>query len=233
MKLRDLMTRDVITIGPDASLKEAARRMIEASVSGLPVTGDDGALLGVITEADFVATEADRRQKQPAGLLRFLYKDAEMPSHERFVGDVMTTDLIVLGPDADHAEAARLMHMENVKRIPIVDENRRMVGLVSRSDILRVFARPDTEILDEIEGELIGRVLWIDPRRVEIKSTNGNVVLRGRLETRSDAELLAEFTTRVDGVVSVENDLEFDIDNLKLDMTGIPPGLMPRRNWTA
>ncbi len=233
MKLRDLMTRDVITIGPEAPLKEAARRMLEASVSGLPVTDADGMLVGMITEADFVATEADRRQKRPAGLLRFLYSDAELPSRERLVGDVMTKDLIVLGPEADHAEAARLMQTEGVKRIPVVDETDRVVGIVSRSDVLRVFARPDTEILEEIENDVVERILWIDPRLVEIKSTNGNVVMRGRLETRSDAELLAELTGRVDGVISVENHLEFDIDNLKLDMTGIPPGSIPRRNWTA
>lgn len=233
MKLRDLMTRDVISIGADAPLKEAARRMIEAEVSGLPVTDADGKLLGVITEADFVATEADRRSRRPAGLLRFLYKEVELPNEERFVGDVMTTDVVVLQEGADHAEAARLMQTERIKRIPVVDEQRRVVGLVSRSDILRVFARSDSEILDEIEGDVIRRVLWIDPKRVEIRSDNGNVVLRGRLETRSDAELLAELAGRVDGVISVENHLEFEIDNLKLDMTGIPPGSVPRRNWTA
>jgi CBS domain-containing protein len=231
MKLRDLMTRDVITIGPDAPLKEAARRMLEASVSGLPVTDDNGTLVGMITEADFVATEADRRRRRPAGLLGFLFNDVELPSQERLVGDAMTTDLVVIREDADHAEAARLMQSEDVKRIPVVDDHRRIVGLVSRADILRVFARSDSEILDEIEGDLIGRVLWIDPRRVEIRSTNGNVILRGRLETRSDAELLAELTARVDGVVSVENHLTFDIDNLKLDMTGVPPGFSPPRNW--
>jgi CBS domain-containing protein len=231
MKLRDLMTRDVITIGPEAPLKEAARRMLEAGVSGLPVTDADGTLLGMITEADFVATEADRRRRHRAGLLGLLYDDAQLPSQERFVGDAMTTDLVVIREDADHAEAARLMQSEKVKRIPVVDGKRRIVGLVSRADILRVFARSDSEILDEIEGDLIGRVLWIDPGRVEIRSTNGNVVLRGRLETRSDAELLAELTARVDGVASVENHLTFDIDNMKLDMTGIPPVFSTPRNW--
>jgi CBS-domain-containing membrane protein len=207
--------------------------MIEAEVSGLPVTDADGRLLGVITEADFVATEADRRSRRPAGLLRFLYKEAELPTQERFVGDVMTTDVVVLQEGADHAEAARLMQTERIKRIPVVDEQRRVVGLVSRSDILRVFARSDSEILDEIEGDVIGRVLWIDPKLVEVKSDNGNLVLRGRLETRSDAELLAELAGRVDGVISVENHLEYEVDNLKVDMTGIPPGYVPRRNWTA
>ena len=70
MDVRNLMTTDVLTIGPDAPLKEAARRMIEAGVSGMPVTEADR-LVGIITEADFVKTEASRRRKQRAGLLRF------------------------------------------------------------------------------------------------------------------------------------------------------------------
>jgi CBS domain-containing protein len=225
------MTRDVITIGPEAPLKEAARRMIEAGVSGLPVTQGDGSLVGIVTEADFVATEADRRRKRPAGLLRFLFKEAEIPSQERLVGDVMSTDLITLGPEADHAEAARLMQTEGVKRVPVVDEEGRIVGLVSRSDILRVFARSDAEILEEIEGYVIERVLWIDPKRVDVQCIDGNVTLRGRLETRSDAELLAELTSRVDGVMSVANHLEFEVDNLKLDMTSLSQGIGAPRNW--
>jgi CBS domain-containing protein len=231
MKLRELMTRDVITIGPEAPLKEAARRMIEAGVSGLPVTQADGSLVGIVTEADFVATEADRRRKRPAGLLRFLFKEAEIPSQERLVGDVMSTDLITLGPEADHAEAARLMQTEAVKRVPVVDEAGRIVGLVSRSDILRVFARSDAEILEEIERYVIERVLWIDPKRVDVQCIDGNVTLRGRLETRSDAELLAELTSRVDGVMSVANHLEFEVDNLKLDMTSLSQGIGAPRNW--
>jgi CBS domain-containing protein len=219
MKLRDLMTRDVITVGATAPLKEAARRMIEAGVSGLAVTEGDS-LVGIITEADFVATEADRRRKRPSGLLRLIYKEAELPSRERLVGDVMSTELIVLGPEADHAEAARLMVAEGVKRIPVVNDDGRLVGLVSRSDILRVFARSDHEIIEEIEDHIMRQVLWIDPKDVEVKSSEGNVVLSGRLGTRSDADLLAKLTARVDGVVSVASHLDFEIDNMKLDMSG-------------
>lgn len=231
MKLRNLMTRDVITIGPDASLKEAARRMIEARVSGLPVTEADGSLVGIITEADFVTAEADRRHRKRAGLLRLVYKDVALPSHERLVRDVMSTDLVVLGPEADHAEAARLMQTEGVKRIPVVDDDDKLVGLVSRSDVLRVFARSDQEILDEIREHVMGDILWIDPSRIELRSTEGNVVLRGRLETRSDAELLARLAARVDGVVSVANHLEFEVDNLKLEMSGPPTGMGIPRSW--
>jgi CBS domain-containing protein len=231
MKLRDLMTRDVITIGPDASLKEAARRMIEAGISGLPVTTDAGSLVGIITEADFVSTEAGRRREKRAGLLRLVYKDVELPTHERMVDEVMSTDLVVLGPEADHAEAARLMQSEGIKRIPVVDDDGRLVGLVSRSDVLRIFARSDQEIIDEIQDHVIGDILWIDPKRLDIQCAEGNVVLRGRLETRSDAELLARLIARLDGVLSVANYLEFDVDNTKLEMLGPPMGMGMPRNW--
>jgi CBS domain-containing protein len=231
MKLRNLMTRDVITIGPEASLKEAARRMIEAGISGLPVTEADGSLVGVITEADFVAAEADRRRKRRAGLLRLVYKDVELPSQELLVRDVMSTDLIVLDAEADHAEAARLMQTEGVKRIPVVGDDRHLVGVVSRSDVLRVFARSDQEILDEIQEHVMGDILWIDPKRIDLRCIEGNVVLRGRLETRSDTELLARLAARVDGVVSVANHLEFEVDNMKLEMTGPPMGMGIPRSW--
>jgi CBS domain-containing protein len=230
MKLRNLMTRDVITIGADVSLKEAARRTIEAGISGLPVTAADGSLVGMVTEADFVTTEADRRRKKRAGLLRLVYRDVEIPSQERRVADVMTTDLIVLGPEADHAEAARLMQTEGIKRIPVVEDGK-LVGLVSRSDVLRIFARSDQEIIEEIREHVIGDILWIDPERVDIKSVEGNVVLRGRLETRSDTELLARLTARVDGVASVANHLEFEVDNTKLEMISPPMGMGIPSNW--
>lgn len=226
MKLRNLMTRDVVTVGPGASLKEAARRMIEAGVSGLPVTEEGDRLVGIVTEADFVATEANRRRSKRAGLLRFLFREDEMPSEERLVADVMSTNLITLGPDADHAEAARLMERENVKRIPVVEAGA-LVGLVSRGDILKVFARPDHEIIEEIRDHVMGDILWIDSRRVSLKCSDGNLELRGLLETKSDADLLVRLSSRVDGVISVANHLDWEIDNTKLEMVGMPAGMPP------
>lgn len=231
MKVRELMTTELITVGSEAPLKEAARRMIEGRVSGLLVTNGDGKLIGVITEADFVKTESDRRASKRARLLRWFSREVdEIPSTERLVGDVMTRDIVVIGPDADHAEAARLMRKAEVKRIPIVDGDR-LVGIVSRSDILRAFARSDMAIIEEIVDHVIGDVLWINPKQVDVRSVDGNVTLRGRLETKTDATLLAELTRRVDGVVSVDTDLTWDIDNTKLDLVSPPPSGLSRSNW--
>jgi CBS-domain-containing membrane protein len=229
MKLQNLMTTDVLTIGPDASLKEAARRMIEAGVSGLPVTDDDANLVGIITEADFVKTEADRRKKRRAGLLRLLTDRSEDWSEERLVRDVMTEDVLTLEAGTDHAEAARLMKSARIKRIPVVEEGR-LVGLVSRTDMLKAFARTDQEILDEIENHVMREILWVDPRKVTAGCTDGNVKLSGQLETKTDASLLVELTKRLDGVVSVSDHLSFEVDNTKTRMVGLPLGI-PRQNF--
>jgi CBS-domain-containing membrane protein len=226
MKLRELMTTDVITIAPDAPLKEAARRMIEAKVSGLPVTDAGGALIGIITEADFVKEEAGRRSEQRAGLLRWLHRD-DVHHGERRVADVMTKEVVTLTEDDEHIDAARLMNREGVKRLPIVSADGVLVGLISRRDILRVFARPDAEIIGELSDHVVRKVLWIDARRLAIGCQDGNVTLTGRLETRSDAQLLVELARRLDGVVSVADHLTWDIDNTKLEMVS-PPMAGPR-----
>lgn len=231
MRIRELMTTDVLTVGPDTSLKEAARRMLEAGISGLPVTEADGKLVGIITEADFVASEADRRVEHRAGLLRFFTGQHDLPDHELKVGDVMTTELIVIDPDEDHADAARLMEKEHVKRLPVV-EGDKLVGLISRTDMLRAFTRPDQEIIAEVNDHVMRKVLWIDPRRVNVESVDGNVVLRGTLETRTDANLLVELTKRLDGVASVSDHLDWDVDNTKTEMTSPPPNF-PRGNWVS
>jgi CBS domain-containing protein len=226
MKVKELMTTELITVGRESSLKDAARRMIEAGISGLLVTDPNGGLEGVITEADFVKAESGRRAAKRARLLRWFSNGApRIPSNERRVGDVMTADVITLGQNADHAEAARLMQAAGIKRVPIVDIDGRPVGIVSRSDILRAFARPDSEIIEEIVDHIISDVLWIDPKRVQVISVDGNVNLTGQLETRSDATLLEDLVRRVDGVVSLASSLSWEIDNSKLEMVPPPPGV--------
>lgn len=229
MKVRDLMTANVRTVGADASLKEAARRMVESSVSGLPVVDDEGLLVGIITESDFVGAEASRRSMSRPRLLRFLDRPGEIPSQERSVGDVMTTNVVVVGPNSDHTEAARLMQKHKVKRLPVT-EGDHVVGVISRADLIKAFARSDDLILAEIKDHVLARVLWIDPARVTVGSVDGNVSLSGRLETKSDAQLLVELTKRLDGVASVADTLGWEVDNTRTDMTGAS-GATPRPNW--
>lgn len=227
MRIRELMTTDVITISPASSLKEAARRMVEAGISGIPVTDDAGKLLGIITEADFLSTESERSGTSRAlRLLRVFTGDAEPFSQERRVEDVMTRDVITIGSDADHSEAARIMERTGVKRLPVVDGGK-LRGVVSRADILRAFTRADQEIIGEIEETLLRKTMWIDPEGVEVRCDDGNVRLSGRLGTRTDAQLLVELVKRVDGVASVADELSWEVDNTRQHRLTPPNGGFP------
>lgn len=229
MKVRDLMSAEVVTVAPDASLREAARLMIDSGVSGLPVVDEDGAVVGIITEADFVAGEAGRRSRERAGLLRFVLNRQGIPDEEKRVADMMTRDVITIASSCDHTEAARIMDREAVKRLPVIDDGR-LVGIVARTDMLRAFNRPDEAIVSEIRDHLIRDVLWMDPAKVSVKSEDGNVVLEGHLDNRSDATLLVEMTRRVDGVASVSDRLTWEYDDSRADLTSPPPA-RPRPNW--
>ena len=228
MQLRDLMTTTVLCVGPDASLKEAARRMLEAGVSGMPVTDGRGALVGMITEADFVMAEAGRRRNERRSPLRWLTHEHEIPVDEIRVGDVMTEGVITMSPESDHSDAARLMAKARIKRVPIVEDDV-LVGIVSRTDIMRAFARSDGEIVHELQQHVMRKVLWIDPNSVRITCEDGNLTLSGQVETRSDAELLAELARRLDGVVSVKSTMTWSVDNTKLEMAFPPSPARPYR----
>jgi CBS domain-containing protein len=141
----------------------------------------------------------------------------------------MTADVKVIGPESDHAEAARLMEKEGIKRIPVVADGR-LIGLIARADMLKAYVRSDEEIIDEIQGHVMKDILWIDSRRVEIECVDGNVIVSGHLETKSDASLLIELTRRLDGVTSVSDHLTWEVDNTKLEMVS-PPSGYARGDW--
>jgi CBS domain-containing protein len=217
MQVREVMTTEVMTVGPDAGLKAAARLMIDNGISGLPVVDDDGTLVGIITEADFLSREARRSHRRYRRLLEAIFGEREPQPAGDTVGDAMTRHPIVVDPDTRVAEAAREMADRGIKRVPVVDEGGKLVGIVSRADIMRLFTRPDAAIATQIRDDVAGRVLLIDPERVSVGVAEGVVRLGGSVPTRSDARLLEELSRRIEGVVRVENDVTYDVDD------GSPP----------
>lgn len=197
MHVRDLMTTDVVAVGPTTSTRDAARMMFRYRISGLPVVDADDHLLGIITEGDFLAMELERAQKGDA------------PAE---VQDVMSQAVINVSPDLEIMDAARYMHSEGVKRVVVVEDGR-MVGILSRFDIVAAFTRPDDLIEDEIREDLIRRVLFVDPETVDVSVSNGVVTLVGTIGTRTEARLVEELASRLDGVVGVENQLGWRIDD--------------------
>ena len=212
MKVVDVMTTDVLFAESEWSLKQAARVMIDAGVSGLPVVGDDGKVVGIITEADFIETEADRTiGRQRLFDTVFGEKRTRAPST---VGAAMSPSPVVVERNTTIAEAARLMTDHKVKRLPVVDPEGRLEGIVSRGDILVAFARDDDVIADAVEQSVIRRILMLESRDVSVHVSDGVVLLSGQVPNRSDAKLLEELVGRIEGVIRCDSDLVWSFDDI-------------------
>src|SRR5512132_2114694 len=162
--VKDLMTSQVVTVGPATPFKEIVARLAEHRVSAMPVLDDAGLVLGVVSEADLLLKEEFPNPDQDIPLFwtrrRRLERAKAAASTAR---DLMSVALVSISPDATVAEAARLMHKANVKRLPVIGEGGRLVGIISRSDLLKVFNRPDRSIRREILDEVIVGEFLLDP----------------------------------------------------------------------
>jgi CBS-domain-containing membrane protein len=202
MNVVDLMTTEVIAVSRDTELREAARLMFRNRVSGLPVTEPDGTLIGIITEADFLRLEVERQEGARDQVAT--------------VGEVMSIGVVTIRPEMEIYEAAKIMTVQEVRRLPVVDDDNRLLGVISRADIVSIFTRPDDVIEDEIREDLLRRVLFIDPDELGVSVTNGVVALSGEVGTRAEASMLEELTNRLDGVFGVETKLTWlhaDVDD--------------------
>lgn len=214
MKIKDLMTQDVQTIGPEASLKEAAALLAERGISGVPVVDGARRVLGVLSEADILAKERGQLPERK-GLFGLLHSrelvDLESKLDARSVADAMTAPALTIRPKDPLSKAAALMADKGIKRLPVVEDGT-LVGIVTRADLVRAFIRTDEEIEREIREDVIMHTLWITPEELTINVEGGVVTIAGEVEMRSDAELLPEFIRRVVGVVHVEPRLTYRAD---------------------
>lgn len=127
----------------------------------------------------------------------------------------MTSPAITIGPERNVSAAARLMTENGIKRLPVVDKDGKLAGIITRSDLVRAFARPDGEIEREIREDVVRQALWLEGEGLDVRVERGEVTLSGELERRSDAELLPRFTARVPGVVTVDSSLTWRLDDRK------------------
>ena len=202
MLVKDVMTERVITIAPSASLKEAARLMLEHGISGLPVV-EEGRVVGVLSDRDFLVKEQGPREG--SRWLSWLITPATMADEAklqaRAVRGAMTVPAITVWKSASLAFAAQRMLEADVSRLPVLfgDE---LVGIVTRTDLVRAFIRPDAEIEREITDEVIGQELgpYDD---VHVSVSNGNVDFKGTRPAGIDDDFLRRLIARVPGVVSV------------------------------
>lgn len=216
MKVDQLMQKDVVTVAPDASLKDVAAALMEHRISGMPVCDEEGRVLGVISEGDILYKERGRIAR-PGGPLAWLvdgtpYADVTK-SWAQTAREAMTAPAITIAPGSAAAEAARLMIEKCVNRLVVVDRDGQLVGIHSRADLVRAFTRSDAEIAEEIRDDVLERVLWVEPKTITIAVRNGEVELAGELETSTDAAVLVNLVERIPGVVAVRSNVTHRVDD--------------------
>lgn len=205
MRARELMSTPVVTVPPEAGLKEVAERMIAHRVSGVPVVDHSGRLAGIISESDLVSKlEYEEKGRGLVGLLDHLAHavGADRKLHARTAAELMTSGIVTAAPDAPVRELIHLMASHGVNRIPIVESDR-VIGIVTRADILRTLVRPDRAITEDVRWRLL-HDLWIDTTGLDISTCDGVVTISGEVGTRSEAELVKRWTAATEGVVGIE-----------------------------
>jgi CBS domain-containing protein len=214
MRVEDVMSTEVWTVRPDTLLKEAAQILAERRISGLPVVDELGHVVGVLSEGDILFKEAGPHKES------FFERWLALPVPglaeklvSRTVGESMTAPAVTIGPKRPLAEAANAMIDGGVKRLPVVDDQGQLIGIVTRADLVRAFVRSDEEIAKEIREDVIRRALWIEPDAVQVVVEGGEVRLSGEVETKAEAELVPGFVQRVPGVVSVLSKLRWPAED--------------------
>jgi CBS domain-containing protein len=215
-KVRDVMSRNVHAVAPDAPFCTIARLIEEKHIDALPVVAE-GRVVGIVSKGDLLP-KVERFDLEPESLLAADQgQGAGRKAAAITAGDLMTAPAVTIHETATLAEAAHTMRTWGAHRLPVVDGENHLRGIVTRGDLLRVFLRNDREIKREIIGRVLPRAVFDDEvSSVSVEVNGGMVQLHGRLRRRSDAELLAEIVEHLDGVVCVDADgLRYEWDDLR------------------
>jgi CBS domain-containing protein len=212
MHIRDVMTRDVMVVRMDTPVKEAAGLLLQYRVSGAPVVDESGNLVGVVSELDFVRPiESSAGRRRP----KRLSSASGISPGISMVAQVMRSPAITIEAGAPLRDAASLMLTHGIKRLPVLEGNR-LVGIVTRADLLRAFVRSDETIQDAVRDEVLGRAMWLDPAAFDVTVADGLVSLGGSVDRRSTAEIIAALVARVEGVTGVSSSVSWEIDDRDL-----------------
>ena len=221
MNVAALMSTNIVSVLPSTTLADAVRIMIANRVSGLPVLESDGRLVGMITEGDLLRrTELESEGKQPSWLKLFLMPSRVaadyVATHGRHVSEVMTPNPISISPATDLAEVARLMLHKHVKRLPVLEAGR-LVGIISRSDVLRALARKLVEVPEERTDEEIGTYIkneiahakWAPISSIKVEVKEKVVNLEGTIFSDEERQAVIVIAENAPGVKEVQDHLIF------------------------
>ncbi|MCX4799113.1 MULTISPECIES: CBS domain-containing protein [unclassified Streptomyces] len=211
IKVGDLMTDEVVSVVPVTSFKEVAKLLAQHNISGLPVLDDEDRVVGIVSESDLLNRQAARH------LVTGDFPDAAVGTAvssgaEFTAAEVMSTPAVTVHADETAPDAARLMMRSGVERLPVVDDEDRLVGIVTRRDLLRVFLRPDAEIRRRLVEDVLVGTMGLRADVVTVHAVDGVVTLEGRLESQSQIAVLTFLAEQLDGVVAVVSHVSAPVD---------------------
>lgn len=202
----DVMSHTVVALGPDAPFKKIVETMGEWKVSALPVLEGDGRVVGVVSEADLLAKE-EFRDNSDSLIDQYRRLDELAKAGAVTARELMTAPAVCVQANATLAQAARTMAREKVKRLPVVDGEGRLAGIVSRSDLLKVFLRDDGQIAREVRRQVVEPLFPNGEATLRADVHEGVVRFSGRLRDATLVPIAARMARSVEGVVDVEFDL--------------------------
>lgn len=206
-RVSDVMTTDVVTAPLDTSVGKLVDIMSTNRISAVPVVGDDR-VVGIVSQADLLprvaATDAGARRTRRRGAAKAAATSAR---------DLMSAPALSIAPDATLSAAAKKMRAKKVKRLLVTGRSGRLLGIVSRADLLRLYTRPDTAIRQDIIDHVLRRIMWISPNEVQVDVAAGVATLTGAVGRRTTAAIVARLTGQVPGVVAVVDNVHYDFDD--------------------
>lgn len=229
--VRDVMTTSVLAVHPATTLKEVARLLVEHRISGLPVVDEESRVVGVVSEADLLVKEQDPGTYAPGPLDRIFGESEELrqlraKAEARTAGDAMTSPAITIEASRSIHHAAAVMIDRRVNRLPVV-EGGRLVGIVTRADLVRAFVRSDDQLEQTIREEVLVKTLWIDPAQFEVAVRDGVASIRGAVDRRSTAGMIVRSIEMVPGIVGVNAEIAWNVDDHDIEAPA-PDYLSPK-----
>jgi CBS domain-containing protein len=219
MKVRDVMSRDVVSVSRDMPLKELAALLSERRISGVPVV-DDERVVGVVSEADVLMKQVGRpvSRRRP---LEWIFGEQQDPEELRrrlasTAGDAMTAPAVTIDAGRSLREAAALMVDTKVNRLPVTTDDR-LVGILTRADLVRAYLHRDDEALRAIREDVFRKTMWLDPDAYELSVREGALTMGGKVDRKSTATILERLSGLVEGVDRVDNRLTWQLDDTNLE----------------
>ncbi|SNY59135.1 CBS domain-containing protein [Paractinoplanes atraurantiacus] len=217
----DVMTQAVVTAGPATTYRELVDLLVSRRFSAVPVVDEFQRVTGLVSEADLLRKIEYAGDDQPRMFESRRRRGERAKAHARTAADLMSRPPVTVLAGATLVAAARTMDDEQVKRLPVVDGLGRLVGIVTRGDLLKVHLRPDDEIKAEVVDDVFGRYLIGSDTSVTVEVENGVVTLTGRADRWSAADMALRLTRKVAGVVEVVGKMSYDFDDRQMLSTGL------------